>query len=58
MICSVQLLTNRDAMAAAEEDSLPLVKIFHPVKRVKENQQSGRYRQYYQEYKISIDQVK
>ena len=26
MICSVQLLTNRDAKAAAEEDSLQIVK--------------------------------
>jgi hypothetical protein len=27
MICSVQLLTNRDAKAAAEEDSLQIVKM-------------------------------
>ncbi len=27
MICSVQLLTNRDAKAVAEEDSLQIVKI-------------------------------
>ncbi len=27
MICSVQLLANRDAKAAAEEDSLQIVKI-------------------------------